>query len=121
MTTAKITRCKHFFHGVCLRKWLYVQDRCPLCHEIIMEVMNQEDGGAVEESPPAGGVGGGGGVGTGATVAAAAAAAVAAGGGGSRASSENPTGHVLGSGVGVGGGTTENETGFLNVRRGEVR
>ena len=36
MTTAKITRCKHYFHGVCLRKWLYVQDRCPLCHEIIM-------------------------------------------------------------------------------------
>lgn len=31
-----MTRCKHFFHGVCLRKWLYVQDRCPLCHEIIM-------------------------------------------------------------------------------------
>ncbi|XP_062536080.1 protein TRC8 homolog isoform X1 [Armigeres subalbatus] len=36
MTSAKITRCKHYFHGVCLRKWLYVQDRCPLCHEIIM-------------------------------------------------------------------------------------
>lgn len=36
MSSAKITRCKHFFHGVCLRKWLYVQDRCPLCHEIIM-------------------------------------------------------------------------------------
>ncbi|XP_017771616.1 PREDICTED: protein TRC8 homolog [Nicrophorus vespilloides] len=35
MQTAKITRCKHFFHGVCLRKWLYVQDRCPLCHEIL--------------------------------------------------------------------------------------
>lgn len=41
MTSAKITRCKHFFHGVCLRKWLYVQDRCPLCHEIIM---HQEPG-----------------------------------------------------------------------------
>lgn len=36
MSTAKITRCRHYFHGVCLRKWLYVQDRCPLCHEIIM-------------------------------------------------------------------------------------
>ncbi|EFA10501.1 protein TRC8 homolog [Tribolium castaneum] len=35
MRSAKITRCKHFFHGVCLRKWLYVQDRCPLCHEIL--------------------------------------------------------------------------------------
>lgn len=35
MRTAKITRCRHFFHGVCLRKWLYVQDRCPLCHEVL--------------------------------------------------------------------------------------
>jgi dTDP-D-glucose 4,6-dehydratase len=39
MTSAKITRCRHYFHGVCLRKWLYVQDKCPLCHEIII---NQE-------------------------------------------------------------------------------
>ncbi|XP_052903608.1 protein TRC8 homolog isoform X1 [Anopheles moucheti] len=42
MTSAKITRCNHYFHGVCLRKWLYVQDRCPLCHEIIM---NQDGNG----------------------------------------------------------------------------
>jgi E3 ubiquitin-protein ligase RNF139 len=35
LKTARITRCHHFFHGVCLRKWLYVQDRCPLCHEVI--------------------------------------------------------------------------------------
>lgn len=35
MHSAKITRCRHFFHGVCLRKWLYVQDRCPLCHEVL--------------------------------------------------------------------------------------
>jgi E3 ubiquitin-protein ligase RNF139 len=27
MSSAKITRCKHYFHGVCLRKWLYVQDK----------------------------------------------------------------------------------------------
>lgn len=38
MKSAKITRCNHFFHGVCLRKWLYVQDRCPLCHEILHSV-----------------------------------------------------------------------------------
>ncbi|XP_058119054.1 protein TRC8 homolog isoform X2 [Anopheles coustani] len=46
MTSAKITRCNHYFHGVCLRKWLYVQDRCPLCHEIIMnqDVNPGEDG-----------------------------------------------------------------------------
>lgn len=38
MKNAKITRCNHFFHGVCLRKWLYVQDRCPLCHDILYRV-----------------------------------------------------------------------------------
>ena len=27
MTTAKITRCKHMFHAICLRKWLYMQVR----------------------------------------------------------------------------------------------
>ncbi|KRF99398.1 uncharacterized protein Dwil_GK11181, isoform B [Drosophila willistoni] len=43
MYTAKITRCRHFFHGVCLRKWLYVQDRCPLCHEIMMYTEKAED------------------------------------------------------------------------------
>lgn len=42
MKSAKITRCKHFFHGVCLRKWLYVQDRCPLCHEILHSVEVEE-------------------------------------------------------------------------------
>jgi E3 ubiquitin-protein ligase RNF139 len=42
MDTAKITKCNHFFHGVCLRKWLYVQDRCPLCHEIMYKADNQK-------------------------------------------------------------------------------
>ncbi|GLV34185.1 TRC8 ring finger protein [Carabus blaptoides fortunei] len=42
MQTAKITKCKHFFHGVCLRKWLYVQDRCPLCHKILHSVDSDE-------------------------------------------------------------------------------
>ncbi|XP_018571156.1 protein TRC8 homolog [Anoplophora glabripennis] len=42
MQSAKITKCKHFFHGVCLRKWLYVQDRCPLCHEILHGIDTEE-------------------------------------------------------------------------------
>ena len=29
---AKVTKCNHYFHGKCLRKWLYVQDSCPLCY-----------------------------------------------------------------------------------------
>ncbi|PIK62969.1 putative E3 ubiquitin-protein ligase [Apostichopus japonicus] len=37
-TTARITPCQHFFHGACLRKWLYMQDSCPLCHQVIMQV-----------------------------------------------------------------------------------
>lgn len=42
MQSAKITKCRHFFHGVCLRKWLYVQDRCPLCHEILHGIDSDE-------------------------------------------------------------------------------
>lgn len=30
-----ITNCNHFFHRVCLRKWLCFQDRCPLCTQSI--------------------------------------------------------------------------------------
>ncbi|XP_053314026.1 RING finger protein 145-like [Spea bombifrons] len=33
MSAAVITPCHHFFHGDCLRKWLYVQDTCPMCHQ----------------------------------------------------------------------------------------
>lgn len=32
MRSACITKCQHFFHRTCLRKWLYIQDKCPLCH-----------------------------------------------------------------------------------------
>lgn len=31
MNAACVTTCKHLFHVPCLRKWLYVQDKCPLC------------------------------------------------------------------------------------------
>lgn len=43
LANAKITRCNHFFHGVCLRKWLYVQDICPLCHENLQTNLNGTD------------------------------------------------------------------------------
>jgi len=33
MLMAKLTRCRHMFHAICLRKWLYMQDNCPMCHE----------------------------------------------------------------------------------------
>ncbi|XP_020603355.1 RING finger protein 145-like [Orbicella faveolata] len=33
---AKVTKCNHYFHSLCLRKWLYVQDKCPMCHADIL-------------------------------------------------------------------------------------
>nr|NP_996303.1 TRC8 ring finger protein, isoform D [Drosophila melanogaster]Q7KRW1.1 RecName: Full=Protein TRC8 homolog [Drosophila melanogaster]AAS65223.1 TRC8 ring finger protein, isoform D [Drosophila melanogaster] len=53
MYSAKITRCRHFFHGVCLRKWLYVQDRCPLCHEIMMYTDKADENAPEAEPAPA--------------------------------------------------------------------
>lgn len=35
MSSAVLTYCGHFFHGNCLRKWLYVQETCPMCHQAI--------------------------------------------------------------------------------------
>ncbi|XP_048059775.1 RING finger protein 145 [Megalobrama amblycephala] len=40
MTSAVITYCGHFFHGNCLRKWLYVQETCPMCHASIKPSSN---------------------------------------------------------------------------------
>ncbi|KAL4232037.1 hypothetical protein ACF0H5_009615 [Mactra antiquata] len=37
LNSARITACGHYFHGCCLRKWLYVKDSCPLCHQQINE------------------------------------------------------------------------------------
>ena len=35
MNSARITSCGHYFHGFCLKKWLYVKDACPMCHSPI--------------------------------------------------------------------------------------
>ena len=37
MDAAKRTGCGHMFHAMCLRKWLYIQDTCPLCHAGLVE------------------------------------------------------------------------------------
>ncbi|KJH52766.1 ribosomal protein L19 [Dictyocaulus viviparus] len=34
---ARVTPCKHFFHGACLRKWLYIKQVCPLCYSELLE------------------------------------------------------------------------------------
>ena len=35
--SAVITDCQHFFHKGCLKKWLVVQDNCPLCTKPIVK------------------------------------------------------------------------------------
>lgn len=44
MTSAVITYCGHIYHGSCLRKWLYVQETCPMCHASIKPSSNQMAG-----------------------------------------------------------------------------
>ncbi|CAH1784438.1 unnamed protein product [Owenia fusiformis] len=51
MRIAKLTKCHHFFHGLCLKKWLYVQENCPMCHQKI------DFGGESEDTNNANGAG----------------------------------------------------------------
>lgn len=51
MTSAVITYCGHFFHGNCLRKWLYVQETCPMCHASI-KPSSANPMAAAGEAPP---------------------------------------------------------------------
>ncbi|XP_035674942.1 E3 ubiquitin-protein ligase RNF139-like [Branchiostoma floridae] len=49
LSSARITPCKHYFHAMCLRKWLYVQDHCPMCHRKLYQTdepqsSSEEDG-----------------------------------------------------------------------------
>jgi len=34
--TAVLTQCNHYFHKNCLKRWLVVQDNCPLCTKAIV-------------------------------------------------------------------------------------
>lgn len=44
MGSAVVTYCGHFFHGNCLRKWLYVQETCPMCHQAIRPTLPGQGG-----------------------------------------------------------------------------
>ncbi|KAM9842264.1 RING finger protein 145 [Aulostomus maculatus] len=54
MTSAVITYCGHFFHGNCLRKWLYVQETCPMCHQTVRPTPPSQNQAAGEDpaAPP---------------------------------------------------------------------
>jgi len=54
MVAAKLTKCKHMFHAICLRKWLYMQDNCPMCHEKLYQTdaTSQTEEGILENLPP---------------------------------------------------------------------
>ncbi|XP_067154522.1 RING finger protein 145-like isoform X1 [Apteryx mantelli] len=52
MQVAVITPCNHFFHGACLRKWLYVQDTCPMCHQQVQPAAAQGEPGAGATAEP---------------------------------------------------------------------
>ncbi|XP_069024834.1 E3 ubiquitin-protein ligase RNF139 [Embiotoca jacksoni] len=45
-TAARITPCHHYFHALCLRKWLYIQDTCPMCHQRVYVEEESRDRGA---------------------------------------------------------------------------
>ncbi|XP_041827735.1 RING finger protein 145 isoform X2 [Melanotaenia boesemani] len=51
MGSAVITYCGHFFHGNCLRKWLYVQETCPMCHQTVRPTPPDQSQ-ASDEGPP---------------------------------------------------------------------
>ncbi|KAE9418156.1 hypothetical protein Angca_009729 [Angiostrongylus cantonensis] len=46
---ARVTPCKHFFHGACLRKWLYIKQVCPLCYSELLESERELNLNLVEE------------------------------------------------------------------------
>lgn len=45
-SAARLTPCRHYFHALCLRKWLYIQDTCPMCHQRVYVEEEEESGGA---------------------------------------------------------------------------
>ncbi|XP_056616439.1 RING finger protein 145 [Triplophysa dalaica] len=51
MTSAVITYCGHIYHGSCLRKWLYVQETCPMCHASIKPSSTNQMSGAGDPQP----------------------------------------------------------------------
>ncbi|XP_027857105.1 RING finger protein 145 isoform X1 [Xiphophorus couchianus] len=51
MSSAVITYCGHFFHGNCLRKWLYVQETCPMCHQTVRPTPEDQSPAPGDDGP----------------------------------------------------------------------
>lgn len=55
MTSAVVTPCSHLFHAGCLKKWLYVQETCPLCHSQLKgssQPGSSQQDATPQEAPP---------------------------------------------------------------------
>ncbi|KAI1887419.1 hypothetical protein AGOR_G00190100 [Albula goreensis] len=52
MSSAVVTLCSHFFHGNCLRKWLYIQETCPMCHQPVKPTSPPQGQAAPPEAAP---------------------------------------------------------------------
>jgi hypothetical protein len=45
---ARITNCNHIFHMACLRKWLYLSDQCPMCHQLVYQPSSSKSSTSTE-------------------------------------------------------------------------
>jgi len=45
VSTSVVTPCTHFFHRVCLRRWLSFQERCPICSGGISDAVPENKAG----------------------------------------------------------------------------
>lgn len=51
----RIMHCSHMFHGTCLKKWFYIQDKCPMCYaEFKGSAKSDADASAGDAPPEAG-------------------------------------------------------------------
>ena len=39
----RIMHCNHFFHENCLKKWFYIQEKCPMCYAEFMPTAAKSD------------------------------------------------------------------------------
>ncbi|XP_039251576.2 E3 ubiquitin-protein ligase RNF139-like [Styela clava] len=37
------THCNHMFHSQCIRKWIFIQDSCPMCDRALFPTDNKQD------------------------------------------------------------------------------